>query len=92
MLEKTLYITSFILLFFLELSEVITTPLFIILLGILILIVAIRISLFNRYELVLLISEQSLNKNKDNKIAKYTYTSLYIISILFIIIGLFLFF
>ena len=54
--------------------------------------VAIRISLFNRYELVLLISEQSLNKNKDNKIAKYTYTSLYIISILFIIIGLFLFF
>ncbi|MDQ8262732.1 hypothetical protein Q3C27_12055, partial [Enterococcus faecium] len=76
MLEKTLYITSFILLFFLELSEVITTPLFIILLGILILIVAIRISLFNRYELVLLISEQSLNKNKDNKIAKYTYTSL----------------
>ena len=90
MLEKTLYITSFILLFFLELSEVITTPLFIILLGILILIVAIRISLFNRYELVLLISEQSLNK--DNKIAKYTYTSLYIISILFIIIGLFLFF
>ena len=66
MLEKTLYITSFILLFFLELSEVITTPLFIILLGILILIVAIRISLFNRYELVLLISEQSLNKNKDN--------------------------
>ena len=53
MLEKTLYITSFILLFFLELSEVITTPLFIILLGILILIVAIRISLFNRYELVL---------------------------------------